>query len=63
MSLFEEIVDIIFAAGLFVNAMLFIPQAWRIYKKKEAQDLSVITFLGFWITQISAIFYGYFSHD
>lgn len=63
MTLFHEIVNIIFATGLFINAMLFIPQAWRIYRKEEARDLSMVTFIGFWMTQISAIFYGYLNHD
>ena len=63
MTLFHQIINIIFAAGLFINAMLFLPQAWRIYKKRESKELSIVTFLGFWITQLSAIFYGYLNND
>jgi MtN3 and saliva related transmembrane protein len=58
-----KLVDFIFAAGLFVNAMLFIPQAIRIYKNKHAKDLSLITFVGFVLSQLSAVIYGYLHHD
>ncbi len=63
MHALKLIVNFIFAAGLFINAMLFIPQAIRIYKKKHSGDLSLTTFVGFVLTQFSAILYGYLNND
>jgi MtN3 and saliva related transmembrane protein len=63
MSFTEKLVDIIFGAGLFVNAVLFIPQAIKIYKNKHANDISLITFVGFILTQLAAILYGYLHKD
>lgn len=60
---FQGIIDIIFGTGLFINAMLFIPQAIRIYQKKESRDLSLTTFIGFCLTQLSAVIYGYLHKD
>ena len=57
------IVNFIFGAGLIINAILFIPQAIRIYKSKHSGDLSLTTFVGFVLTQLSAILYGYLNHD
>ena len=57
------VIDAFFGISLFVNASLFIPQAARLIKKKDSQDLSLITFVGFCITQIAAIAYGYLHHD
>lgn len=60
---FQRIIDIIFAAGLFINSMLFIPQAVRLFKQKISTDLSLTTFIGFCATQLSAIIYGYLHND
>ncbi len=60
---FKWFIDIVFASGLFINAMLFIPQAIRIYKEKTAASLSLTTFMGFCLTQLAAILYGYIHHD
>ncbi len=61
--LLREFINIVFSLGLFINAMLFILQAARLFQKKESTDLSLITFIGFWITQLSAIIYGYLNND
>lgn len=63
MSWATKLVDFIFGVGLFINAMLFIPQAIKIYKNKHAKDISLITFAGFIITQLAAICYGYLHQD
>lgn len=60
---FKEIIDVIFGVGLFLNAMLFVPQAIRIFSKKESRDLSLTTFLGFCAIQLIAILYGYLHKD
>lgn len=59
MGLAIKMVDFIFGIGLFANAVLFIPQAIKIYKNKHAQDISLVTFSGFVLIQLSGSFYGY----
>lgn len=60
---FIQIVDVLFSLGLFINAALFVPQAWKIYKTKNATGVSLLTFGGFNLIQISAVLYGYLHHD
>lgn len=60
---FRLVIDAVFAAGLFINTMLFIPQSIKIIRKKTASDLSLTTFLGFCLTQLSAVIYGYLHND
>ncbi|MDF1794985.1 MAG: PQ-loop domain-containing transporter [Coxiellaceae bacterium] len=57
-----SLINWFFGVGLFVNAMLFIPQLYRILKERSAKELSLIMFIGFCLTQLSAIAYG-FVHD
>ena len=59
----NEFVRIIFGAGMFINAALFIPQVIRILKTKNTQGLSLITFVGFCLIQSSTIAYGYIQKD
>lgn len=60
---FTHIVDFFFGLGLFINAMLFVPQGIRLFKEKQSKDLSLITFVGFCITQLLAIIYGWLHKD
>jgi len=55
--------EFLFAASLFVNALLFVPQAWRIFRKKESKDVSLITFGGFWISQLLMVSHAIIKHD
>jgi MtN3 and saliva related transmembrane protein len=57
------VVDFMFGISLFVNALLFIPQAINLYRSKNADTLSKITFIGFCFMQLSAILYGLLAHD
>lgn len=59
----HEIVTIFFGAGLFINAILFIPQILALYKAKTAEDFSLITFIGFNIIQLSFALHGFAIHD
>lgn len=59
----ERFITAIFSFGLFINAMLFIPQAIKLIKIKNPYGLSLITFIGFCLTQLSAIMYGIIKHD
>ena len=59
----EKIVELIFGLGLFVNAALFIPQGIRILIKKDAEEVSFITFFGFLLIQLSTVLHGYIKKD
>ncbi len=56
-------VDFLFSAGLFLNALLFIPQIIKLHRTRDAGDVSKITFTGFCLMQLSAVAYGYLHHD
>ncbi len=62
-NIFDKIIELIFSLALFMNAMLFIPQALRILRKKAAEEISLITFAGFLLMQLAAVFYGVIKHD
>ncbi|MCD6056024.1 MAG: hypothetical protein K0R12_986 [Gammaproteobacteria bacterium] len=59
----HPVVNILFIAGFIINSILFLLQAYRIYQTKDAEDVSLITFVGLTITQIAAIWYGYINRD
>lgn len=56
-------IEALFGLALFINAVLFIPQAYRIFQKKEAKEISLITFVGFCLIQLVAVAYGYIRQD
>lgn len=56
-------IEFLFATSLFVNALLFIPQAWRIFRKKESSEVSLITFGGFWLAQLLMVLHALIKHD
>lgn len=58
-----NITELMFALALFVNAVLFIPQAYRIYQQKRSDEVSLITFGGFWITQLLTVFHAIIKQD
>jgi len=55
--------DLLYGTALFVNAALFLPQAWKIYIKKTAEEASLITFGGFNIIQILGFVNGVYNKD
>ncbi len=59
----EKIIELVFSLGLFVNAALFIPQGIRILIKKDAKEISFITFFGFLLIQLSTVLHGYIKKD
>jgi MtN3 and saliva related transmembrane protein len=63
MFLIRELTDIIFGIGIFVNATLFVPQIFRVFKQKHSRDLSLITFSGFNVMQLAASLHGFFRGD
>lgn len=61
--MFVQIVEALFSLGLFINAALFVPQVIKLYRTKDTQGLSLITFGGFNLIQLSAILHGVIHHD
>ena len=59
----KDIVEIFFVLGLLVNAILYVPQAIRLYKLKSSEGISFITFFGFTLIQIFTTLHGYIHHD
>lgn len=59
----KEIVSAVFGFGLIINACLFVPQAWHLWKAKRADGVSIPSFLGFCSIQLVALLDGYYQHD
>lgn len=55
--------DLLYGSALFINALLFIPQAWKIYKKKTAEEASLIMFGGFNLIQLLGFINGVYNKD
>lgn len=63
MSVIHSIVEFIFATALFVNAILFIPQAIKIYTSKSSQSISLLTFGGFLAFQFATVLHAWIVKD
>jgi MtN3 and saliva related transmembrane protein len=59
----KQIVAIVFGLGLFGNALLFVPQALAVWRKKTDEGISLITFGGFCILQVLGVVHGFYEHD
>lgn len=59
----KEMISAIFGAGLIINAGLFVPQAWHLWKTKRADGVSIPSFLGFCAIQGVGVLDGYYQHD
>ena len=55
MNIVNNTIELIFSAALFFNALLFIPQAIRIFSEKSAKSISLITFVGFLFIQLAIL--------
>ena len=60
---FKEVITGAFGVALFFNAVLFIPQTYRIIQKKGSKDISLTAFIGFCIIQLVTLIYGRINHD
>lgn len=60
---FIGLIEAMFGIGMFVNAALFIPQAIKVYRHNDAGSLSLITFAGFNLIQLSMVLHGYIHRD
>lgn len=63
MNTVKFIVDLIFDLGLFINAVIYFPQIIKIIRTKETRDLSLVTFIGIALLQLSFALHGYFHQD
>ena len=63
MSLIKNFIEIGFSLGLFVNAILFLPQIIKLVKVKDSRELSLLTFGGFSIIQLFVILHGIVVKD
>ncbi len=59
----KQIVAVIFGLGLLCNALLFVPQALAVWRKKTDEGVSLITFGGFSVLQTIGIVHGIYQHD
>jgi uncharacterized protein with PQ loop repeat len=63
MSFLENIIEITFGFALFMNAILFVPQALKILRGKSAVGVSLLTFLGFLLIQFVIVLHGIIHQD
>jgi MtN3 and saliva related transmembrane protein len=59
----KEIVAVAFGLGLLGNALLFVPQAIAVWRKKTDEGISLVTFGGFCLLQILGVIHGVYQHD
>ena len=58
-----DIVDILLPISLLLNAVAYLPQIWRLFKVKESKELSIWTFILFWVGIFLVTVHGIFQHD
>lgn len=59
----KAVISAIFGFGLIINAALFVPQAWHLWKTKRADGISIPAFLGFCAIQFVGALDGYYQED
>jgi MtN3 and saliva related transmembrane protein len=59
----RQFVAWIFGIGLIGNALLFVPQALAVWRKKSDEGVSLVTFGGFSVLQILGVIHGFYEHD
>jgi MtN3 and saliva related transmembrane protein len=59
----KQIVAVVFGLGLLGNALLFVPQAIAVWRKKTDEGVSLITFGGFSVLQVIGIVHGLYQGD
>lgn len=60
---YQKIIEILFSCALTINAALFIPQIFRLFKTKKTEGLSFLTFFGFNCVQILGVLHCYLHRD
>jgi MtN3 and saliva related transmembrane protein len=49
--------------ALLANAVFFIPQAFKLWRSKTTQGVSLIMFVGFWLIQLIIAHHGFARND
>ncbi len=63
MQYLVDFIEVGFSLTMIINALLFLPQIFRLYQTKDYRNLSALTFVGFNIIQLFAILHGYINND
>lgn len=63
MELVNNVVSVLVAIAGFANALLFVPQAWRIWKREDSSGVSITTFIGFLLFQTIYCTHGVLQRD
>lgn len=63
MDTVKNVVSVLVAIAGFANALLFVPQAWRIWKQESADGVSLTTFIGFLLFQGIFFTHGLLHRD
>ena len=56
-------IEYLFVLSWIINAFLFIPQALNIYRSKSANDVSLLTFVGFNFIQLFTLLHALIHDD
>jgi MtN3 and saliva related transmembrane protein len=59
----KDVVAYVFGFGMLLNAALFVPQAWHIWRQRSAAGISVVSFAGFNTLQALGALHGYLQGD
>ena len=59
----KEFVAVVFGLVLLGNALLFVPQAIAVWRKKSDEGISLVTFGGFSVLQAIGIVHGLYQRD
>ena len=59
----KQFVAVAFGLGLLCNALLFVPQVLALWRKKNSEGVSLLTFGGFSVLQAIGIAHGFYQHD
>ena len=59
----KQFVAVVFGLGLVCNALLFVPQVLALWRKKNSEGVSLLTFGGFSVLQAIGIVHGFYQHD
>ncbi|MEQ1666362.1 MAG: PQ-loop domain-containing transporter [Bdellovibrionales bacterium] len=59
----QTFIETLFFIGMLINALLFIPQIITVVRNKSSENVSALTFIGFFLIQVVAVMRGYFHQD
>jgi PAS domain S-box-containing protein len=61
--MFPVTLDNLFTLALVLNAIFFIPQIIRVVRNGNSENVSIVSFVGFWFIQLVVMFHGYFHQN